>query len=170
MIAHGRHDEDRASATLLRDALRAHEKGKDFRLHWMTLGAAGIRKDDRIFVSPALTSVIGTISSLGIERLPMKKEATMLVVHRPTNNELLSMMNRLEPNVRLVVYSDEKDLDCMSEKTFDLATACIFDQESRKTVRIYDRPCKIESYISIELADITDSAMSMQAARIATLR
>lgn len=157
-------------ANLVKDTVRIHESGKDFRIHWMALGAAGMRVGDRLHVAPTLPIVLDVALALGAEKALNQSVATMIVSHRPTENQLISLVNRLKPNVRLIVYNDECDIEAMFERSFDLATACIFDQESRKVVRIYDQDCKVKAYIAVELTELSDSSISMQATRIATLR
>jgi hypothetical protein len=157
-------------ANLVKDTVRIHESGRDFRIHWMALGAAGLRVGDRLHVAPTLPIVLDVAMALGAEKATTIAGATIIVSHKPTENQLISLINRLKPDVRLLVYNDECDIEGMFERSFDLATACIFDQESRKVVRIYDKECKVKAYIEVELTELSDSSISMQATRIATLR
>lgn len=158
------------SAGLVRDVVRRHDRGPDFRINWMALGATGLRVGDRLHAPPALSVFINVALSLGAERVLSQGEATVIACHRPSSNQLLSLINRMNPDVRLVVFNDDSDIEDMFERTFDLATACIFDQESHKVVRIYDKTCKVKDYIEVELTELSDSSISMQATRIATLR
>ena len=72
----------------------------------------------------------------------------------------------------MIAYNDESQIDGLSMRSFDLATACLFDQQSRKVVRVFDggNSRRVADYLHVELSEHTDSTLSMYASRIAALR
>jgi hypothetical protein len=62
-------------------------------------------------------------------------------------------------------------MDELSLRSFEQATACLFDPEAAKIVRIIDGlPRRVRDYLHIELGELSDSALGMHAQRIAALR
>lgn len=160
---------------VLKDVVRGRVRRDHLRIHWMALGSAGIRPGETIVV-PREYDFLGDIAEdLGCIRTTTMAQATIIVLARPNESDLLNQISKLVAGRRLIVYNDERDIDAMPERCFDLVTACVFDRESKKVVRVFDpikggkRTC-VDSYVNVELTDINDSSLSIHASRIAALR
>ena len=141
------------------------------RLHWTIVNSLGLSPNDVIHASPDLKVYRIVASQLGNRFSRLPQEATIVVLSRPNENELVHRANRLQGNCRLVAYNTEDDVDQMSMRSFELATACVFDPESGKVARIFDGlPRRVPSYMHVELSEHSDSSLSLQASRIASLR
>lgn len=160
---------------VLRDVVRARVHRDHVRIHWMALGSAGIRPGETIMVPREYEFLADIAADLGCVRTMTAAQATIVVLARPNESDLLNQISKLSSGRRLIVYNNERDIDAMPERCFDLVTACVFDRESKKVVRVFDpirggkRTC-VDSYVNVELTDINDSSLSIHASRIAALR
>ncbi len=141
------------------------------RLHALVISAIGLRKGDCIYVSPALGVQRSAASEMGAIFVSAVKEANIFLLSALSEMELIRRVNKLPSGSRIVIYNDEDEVDGMSLSSFEAATACIFDPSCRMVVRVFDPPRKGRGdYLHIEMAELADSALSMQATRIASLR
>lgn len=163
------------SGVPLRDVIRTRVKREHLRIHWLALGAAGMRPGDKVHVPMGYEFISEVANAMGCLRVDNPNHAHIVILSKPRENELLSQISRIARGNRIVVYNDENDIDEMTPRCFDLATACVFDRESGKVVRLFDhiedgRRTTVSSYINVELTDINDSSLSIHASRIAALR
>lgn len=141
------------------------------RLHWAVLNALGLQPTDILHCSKDLRVFTEIAKRAGNQFSPLGRDASLTIISQISENDLLDRAARLAPGRRLVVYSQEHQIDAMPLRCFDMATACLFDQDSRKVVRIFDGPPRrIREYLHIELAEHDDASLTMQASRIAALR
>lgn len=141
------------------------------RLHWAIVNALGIQPSDVIHASQDLKVFSMITNRIGNQFSKLGRGATISIVSQISEIDLVNRSLRLQPGHRLVVYNHERDLDAMPQRSFDAATACFFDQASKKVVRIFDGPPRrVSEYVHIELSEHSDSSLSMQASRIASLR
>lgn len=159
----------------LRDVVRTRVRREHHRIHWLTLGAAGMKAGERIHVPMDYDFIADIAIMIGCVRTFSASQADLLILSRPKEADLLSQISRLTKGRRIIVYNEESDIDSMPPRCFDIATACVFDRESRKVVRVFDpidngKRTYVGSYINVELMDINDSSLSIHASRIAALR
>lgn len=142
------------------------------RIHEMALGCLGLQPKDTVHIVPCLIHLQALANRMGIRCVSHPAMASVLIQDRPRETEVLSHLSRMRLGNRLVVFNDESDIEAMPERCFELVTACIFDQESKRVVRVFDsyKPRRVNSYIDIELSEISDAAMTINASRIAALR
>ena len=163
--------------TTVREAVRPRVEHGHLRIHWMALGSAGMAANDCVWVPTEYAFLADVVLALGFSLAAAAKGADIAILAKPKEPDLLGKISRLDGKRRLIVYNDECDIGDMPDRCFDLATACVFDRESGKVVRIFDplvKGCRAPgvgaSYINVELADLDDSALSVNASRIASLR
>lgn len=156
----------------LRECIAARTPRSHRRLHLMALSCIGFQPRDVIHVVPSLDSISDVIASFGLPSVGHPAMATVVVQDRPRETELLTQLSRLKQGNRILVFNDESDIENMPERCFEIVTACVFDHESKRVLRVFDgyKPRKIPSYIDVELNDISDSALAINASRIAALR
>lgn len=160
---------DNADATKL-PAITQDERF-EARLHALVINSIGVRRNDHIYVSPALNVQRRAAIDLGATFVATMKEANVFFFCAVSEMELIRRVNKLPPGSRIVTYNDEADVDHMSLSSFEAATACIFDPNCKKVVRVFDPPRKGRGdYLHIEMSEHCDSALAMQATRIASLR
>src|SRR3546814_194688 len=106
------------------------------------------------------------------ERAAREEKASVIFLYRPEEPELLGIVSKLAEGKRVIAYNDQSQVDALSLKSFQNVTACLFDHDSKKVVRIYDggEQPRVSDYIHVEINDHTDSALSVYASRIASLR
>jgi hypothetical protein len=141
-------------------------------LHWTVIQSVGLRPQDVVY-APIELAVFQTISTrAGFERAKREEKASVIFLYRPEESELLGIASKLEEGRRLIAYNDLSQVDALSLKSFQNVTACLFDHDSKKVVRIYDggEQPRVSEYIHVEINDHTDSALSVYASRIASLR
>ena len=142
------------------------------RLHWAVMNSIGLREGDIIHSPTELPIFQAVAKLLGIRWTRQDTDATIVILNQPGESELLSLVGRLRDDRRVIAYNDESQIDGLSMRSFDLATACLFDQQSRKVVRVFDggNSRRVADYLHVELSEHTDSTLSMYASRIAALR
>jgi hypothetical protein len=136
------------------------------------MNSLGLRPSDIIY-APIELPVFHAIAALaGARHTHREDEATIWILFRPAENELISHINKLEYDRRIVAYNEESQIDGLSLRSFEMATACLFDQESKKVVRVFDAGSrkKGSDYLHVELGEHSDSSLSIYASRIAALR
>ncbi|AXK43743.1 hypothetical protein [Erythrobacter aureus] len=147
------------------------EERFEARLHALVINAIGLRRGDCIYVSPTLNIQRATAREMGASFVSKMKDANIFLFASVSEMELIRRVNKLPPGSRVISYSDESQVDNMSLSSFEAATACIFDPNCRKVVRVFDPPRKGRGdYLHIEMSELADSTLSMQATRIASLR
>jgi hypothetical protein len=162
-------------ASDIRNAVRSRIPEEQVRLHWMALSCVGMRTGDVIHAVAELANLADVARRIGFECVHQPANATVHILHRPKESELLVHVAKLKEGCRMLVYNEMSDIDLMHERSFEVVTACIFDRQSGKVVRIFDpldkkKRTKIDSYIDVELGEINDSSLSIQASKIAALR
>lgn len=146
------------------------------RINWMALSCAGLLPYDICHVSKELPQMQQIAKAIGLQLTPTANDATLGMLYRPKEPDLLGRVNRLEAGSRLIVFNMEDDIDAMMDRTFDLAIAAVFDRDSGMVLRLFDSLTEkgdrrgLESYIHIELNELTDASLSIQASRIAAMR
>ncbi len=166
----------------LRNLARSMFNAEEARVHWMALSCAGIRQDDIVHATKDIPGLERIARRLGFSCVPVWNGASVVIIHRPKEPDLLARIAKLPQGARLLVYNDEGDIDEMMDRTFDLAIACIFDRVTKKVIRVFDalepekgdsknrKRLKVDSYIDVELGEINDSSLAIHASRIAALR
>lgn len=170
-------------ASDLRDAVRKRVPADQLRIHWMAMSCIGLRPEDQMHIAPELHHIAAIAEAIGITCVPKPDAATIVILYRPKESERLLRVNRLADGCRILVHNEESDIDDMRDRVFELATACIFDRQSRKLLMVYDsllcngteakevvRKSRHGPYIHVELSEISDSSLSIQASNIAALR
>lgn len=142
------------------------------RINWIAIGCLGITPDDVVHFPSSQEALIRVARQLGATLATNASKATIITYDRLPEHDLMQIVGKMRPGTRLIIFNDERDLDMMNERCFDLVTACVFDRESGTVMRVFDahRPRKISSYIEVELSDISDAALAMSASKIASLR
>ena len=142
------------------------------RINWLALGCLGLTSEDTIYFPSSQPALIHVARKFGATLAPSAAKATVVGYDRLPESDLMLLVGKMKKGTRLVIFNDESDLERMTERCFDLVTACIFDRESRTVMRVFDahRPRRIPSYIEVELSDISDAALAMNASKIASLR
>lgn len=145
---------------------------EQIRINWIALGCLGLTPDDVVHFPSSQSALIKVARKFGATLAPTASKATIATYDRLPESDVMQIVGKMQPGTRLVIFNDERDLDMMTERCFDLVTACVFDRESHTVMRIFDahRPRKISSYIEVELSDISDAALAMSASKIASLR
>lgn len=141
------------------------------KLNLALLPAIGIRADDLIYCSDP-SPALQRLSSLGAIRFTRHvANATVLLFEAAAEGFILNTVAKLSPGKRLIAITNEAEVDHLPLKSFDMVTAVLFDNESRKVIRIFDhQPRPVEDFMHIELADLSGSTISIHAQRIASLR
>lgn len=162
----------RDHAATLRATVARHVPPAQVRLAWIALGSVGFKPGDNLHVPPCLAPIHEIACELGVECIGHPAMASVVIQERPRETELLTQLSRLRPGNRLLVFNDESDIENMPERCFELVTACVFDHESKRVLRVFDgyRPRRSKSYIDVELNDVSDAVLAASAARIAALR
>lgn len=153
-------------------------KGKNAdeqRINWLALVAIGLNEKDVIYVVTELMTLRGALEKLGCKCTHRPESATVTILYRPKENELLSMSMRMKKGSRILVFNEMEDIEKMTHRIFEIVIACIFDRQSNKVLRVIDpleggKRVKVENYINVELNDICDSALANHATKIASLR
>jgi hypothetical protein len=142
------------------------------RIHEIALGCLGLQPKDTVHIVPCLEHLHALARKMNIRCVSHPAMASVVIQDRPRETEVLSHLSRMRLGNRLLVFNDECDIETMPERCFELVTACIFDQESKRVLRVFDsyKPRRVDSYIDIELSEISDAAMTINASRIAALR
>lgn len=160
----------------MRGIIACNCRARDFRIHLMSLSCAGLKKGDIVHAGAELPEIEAMVRGLGYQFSAHPALGTIIMLHRPRENDLLGQINRLRQGNRIIVYNLESDIETMTERSFELATACIFDSASAKVLRVFDSippkgACRrIDSYIDVELDEESDAGLSIHASRIAALR
>lgn len=140
-------------------------------LHWTVIQSIGLLPQDIVYVPIELAVFQAIANRAGIERAKREEAATVIFMYRPAEAELLGAVSKLAEGKRIVAYHDESQIDALSLKSFVNVTACLFDHESKKVVRIFDGGTpRIDDYIHVELNEHNDQTLSVYASRIASLR
>ena len=145
---------------------------KGGRLHWVVLSSLGLRSTDVIHSPRDLEVFRAICAHLGNAWTSIESDADITILVRPVESSLVTQIGRLKQGRRMVVYNDENDLDDLDLRTFEMATVCFFDHETRMIARLFDygaRP-KGHNYLHVELNEFTDSSLALHASRIAALR
>lgn len=156
----------------LRATVARHMPASHVRMTWIALGSIGFKPGDNLHIPSCLPQISDIASELGVACIGHPAMASVVIQERPRETELLTQLSRLRPGNRLLVFNDEADIENMPERCFELVTACIFDHESKRVLRVFDgyRPRRSRSYIDVELNDVSDAVLAANAARIAALR
>lgn len=156
----------------LRATVARHMPSSHVRITWIALGSIGFKTGDNLHVPSCLPQISDIANELGVACIGHPAMASVVIQERPRETELLTQLSRLRPGNRLLVFNDEADIENMPERCFELVTACIFDHESKRVLRVFDgyRPRRSRSYIDVELNDVSDAVLAANAARIAALR
>jgi len=160
------------NGSALRESIANGTPSRMRRIHYMAMSCIGLQQKDVVHVVPTLDCIQEVMNELGIPCVGHPAMATVVIQDRPRETDLLTQLSRLRKGNRILVFNDECDIEHMPERCFELVTACIFDHESKRVLRVFDgyKPRKIQSYIDVELNDISDSALAISATRIAALR
>lgn len=142
------------------------------RLNLMAMSCIGLHSKDVVHVAPSLEGIQIIMSRMDVPCVSHPAMATVVIRDRPSETELLTQLSRLREGNRVLVFNDECDIEHMPERCFEIVTACVFDHESKRVLRVFDgyKPRRIQSYVDVELNDISDSALAISASRIASLR
>ncbi|QAY80184.1 hypothetical protein [Sphingosinicella sp. BN140058] len=142
------------------------------RLHWAVMNSLGLGPSDLV-CSPIELRIFHSIAALsGAQMTRSTVDATITILWNASEVDVLSAAARLLPSRRIAAYNDERQIDGLALRGFEMATACLFDQDSKKVVRIFDsqQPRRLPEYLHVELGEHSDSSLSMYASRIASLR
>lgn len=141
------------------------------RLHWIVVNAIGLRPSDIIHAVPDFPLYPEVAKQVGASFSHREDGATITILSRVPEADLLSRVNRLAPGNRILAFNRDRDIDAMSLRSFEMVTACLFDQESGLLVRVFDaRPRPVADYLHVELIEHSDASLAIQAQRIASLR
>lgn len=146
--------------------------GRGDRLHWAVLTSIGLRAEDVIH-SPRDLDIYHTICvQIGNRWTPIDTDANIVIHFRPPEALLISQVNRIKPGDRIISFNKEYELEDLEMKTFDLATACFFDSETKMIARFFDylQAKRKGDYLHIEMNECSDSSLALHASRIAALR
>lgn len=147
---------------------RGHAAG---RLDWCVAASLGLADTDAISAPIHMPAWRAIADLYGLTFQKACDNTSIRILYSPSEGELAALVGRLAGNQRIVAYNDERRLSEIPLRSFDMATACLFDSDSETVVRIFDRqPRSNDDYIHVEVADLTEAALSFQAQRIASLR
>lgn len=160
------------NGSALRESIANGTPSRFRRLNLMAMSCIGLQPKDVVHVVPSLEAIQEVVNQLSIPCVGHPAMATVVIQDRPRETDLLTQLSRLRQGNRILVFNDECDIEHMPERCFELVTACIFDHRSKKVLRVFDgyKPRRIQSYVDVELDDISDSALAINASRIAALR
>lgn len=140
------------------------------KLHVLMLQSLGLKTGESIYV-PSQPVVQAIAQKLQISVTWAEEDAAISVLYRPKETELLHRLSRMNTGRRIVVYNTEKDIDQISMRSLDLATAYIYDQRSGTAIRVFDPPPKkVGDFIHVEVSELSQAALLLHISRIASLR
>src|SRR3546814_4248238 len=106
-------------------------------LHWTVIQSVGLLPGDIVY-APIELAVFQKISArAGFERADREEKASVIFIYRPVEPELLGIVSKLAEGKRVIAYNDQRQVDGISLKSFKNVTACLFDHDSNKVVRLY---------------------------------
>lgn len=140
------------------------------RLHWVLMTAAGLKDDEVCHIARGLDPIDKIAQAIGLSCTESPQEASLCIFSRLKESHLLMLANQIKPGSRIIAVNEEHEIGSMTDRSFELATAAIFDRESRTVLRIFDAEAPTAGYIHIELADMNDQEAATAAARIADAR
>lgn len=142
------------------------------RLAWVLFSALGIRTHDLIYISSSFPRLIDVARRLSLSLAPHREESTVDLIVPPKELELLAQIANLPSGHRLVAINAFQDMNSLSQRSFDIATAAFFDSSANKIVRIFDPECPTHNgnYLHVEMNEATNSTLLSQANKIASWR
>lgn len=142
------------------------------RLHWMVIQSIGLKPDDILYI-PIELAVFRAIPALQtVSTVRRDDGASVVFLYRPAEVDLLAAAAKLTGRRRIIAYNDEDQIDALPMKSFASASACLFDHDAKKVVRFFDGADESDDpdYLQIEIGEHGDHALSLFAAKIASLR
>lgn len=141
------------------------------RLHWAVTHALGLSSNDVLYASEGLGAYKAVATYLSCGFVHEAQDASVLFLLEPKESKLLNTAKLLKPGQRIAAFNSTEQTEKLSLRSFEMATACLFDHEANFVARIFDGgPKRVADYLEVEISDHNDASLAMHTSRIASLR